>query len=185
MELNIEKIEQAIIDQAVDDIVSERGISESVSAQVKARIDNIFVSTCNAQIEKAIQDAVEAGFEREYVKTTSFGQPAGAPTTLGRELEQMVTSYWDQKVDSNGRPADGYNAKMTRAEFVMGQMMAKDFNDSIKQLVVNAGGQLKDALRDSLYGSVNEALSSVLRVSSLGDQGKQRTGSACIDPKAK
>lgn len=184
MELNIEKIEQAIIEQAVDSIVNERLLCKSVSDQVKERIDNIFINTCNAQIEKAIQEAIDAGFEREYVKTTSFGTPAGAPTTLARELEKMVTSYWDQKVDSRGAPTDGYGAKMTRAEFVMGQMMAKDFNDSIKQMIVNAGGALKDSLRDSLYGSVNEALSSVLKVNSLGDQGKTRTGSACIDPKS-
>lgn len=184
MELDIGKIEQAIIAQAVGSIVHERGVCGLVSEQVKARIDEIFTNTCQAQIEQAIQDAIQAGFEREYVKASSFGQPVGRPTTLGKELERMVTSYWDQKVDSQGRPAEGYSAKMTRAEFVMGKIMAADFNDSIKQLVVNAGGQLKDALRDSLYGSVNEALSSVLRVQTAGDQNKQRTGSACIDPKA-
>jgi hypothetical protein len=184
MELNIEKIEQAIIDQAVDSLISERGISDLVSTMVTRRIDEIFTSTCEAKIEEAIQLAIKSGFEREYVKVNSFGQESGHPTTLGKELDRMVSTYWETRVDAAGRPADGYSAKMTRAEFVMGKIMAEDFNASIKQMIVNAGGALKDALRVSLNGSVNEALSSVLRVNSLGDQGQKRTGSACVDPKS-
>ena len=183
MELNIEKIEQAVISQALDHILDEDGISDKVDTIVRAKIDKIFTDKCKVMIEEAIQESIKKGFERQYSKVDSFGRPVGEPTTLGCELEKMVNRYWDQKVDSGGKPADGYSAKMTRAEYVMGQMIAADFNSHVKQLVVNASGSFKDLMRDSLYGSVNELLSGIIRVSSHGDNGKQRTGSACIDPK--
>lgn len=52
----------------------------------------------------------------------------------------------------------------------MSKMVADDFNGHMKQHVVNVGGALKDQLRASLHGTVNELLSEVFRVNSQGDQ---------------
>ena len=185
MEIDIKRIESEIIKQAVGSLVEDERVCDLVDQLVQARIDKIFSDSCNKKIEQAIDSAIKSGFEREYVKVTSFGTQSGAPTTLAKELESRVSNYWNEKVDAQGNSASGYSAKMTRAEFLMGKIMAADFNEHIKQLVVNSCGTFKDAMRDSLYGSVNEALSGVFKVNSLGDRNKQRTGSACIDPQQK
>lgn len=188
MELNIERIEQGVIEAAVEQLMESgiyRRATDAAEAKVKERMDAIFTEQVQARIEEAVNQAITDGFNRTYVKVTGFGQPSGQPTTIAKELEALTSNYWEAKVDSQGRPAEGYSAKMTRAEYVMGKILVADFSDQIKQLVVNSAGQFKDALRVSLHGTVNEVLSSILRVNSLGDQQPQtpRTGSACIDPK--
>lgn len=185
MQIDIKKIENEIINQAVDSIINEEHVSDLVCQTVKSKIDKMFNDSCNKKIEQAIEDAIKNGFEREYVKVTSFGTKDGAPTTLAKQLEERVNRYWNESVDSQGNAATGYSARMTRAEYLMGKIVADDFNAQVKQMVINSCGTFKDAMRNSLYGTVNEALSSVFKVSSLGDQGKERTGTACIDPKQK
>lgn len=186
MELNIERIEQSIVSEVVDRLVDEEHLSDLISSQVKARIDKMFSESVNAKIQEAIDRAIKEGFHREYSKVDSWGRPVGEPTTLALELSKQVEGYWNQRVDSNGAPkTDSYGKVMTRAEWLMFKICSEDFNALMKQHIVNAAGFFKDGLRASLNETVNECLSSVLRVSSLGDQGLPRTGSACIDPKAK
>lgn len=190
MELDIERIEQGVIDAAVEQIM-ENGIyhraTEAAEAKVKERVDAIFTEQVQARIEAAVNEAITEGFNRTYVKVNGFGQQQGQETTIAKELERLTSNYWETKVDSQGRPAEGYNAKMTRAEYTMGKLLVADFNAQVQQLVVNSAGAFKDAMRVSLHGTVNEALSQVFRVNSIGDQqpGTPRTGPACIDPKQK
>lgn len=190
MELDIKRIEQGVIDQAVDQIM-ENGLCQRATkiaeARVKERMDAIFTEQVEARIEAAVNEAINEGFNRTYVKVNGFGQQNGAETTIAKELERLTQSFWEAKVDSQGRPAEGYNAKMTRAEYIMGKLLVADFNAQVQQLIVNSAGAFKDAMRVSLHGTVNEALSQIFRVNSLGDQqpGIPRTGPACIDPKQK
>ncbi len=183
MQINQEKIEQSIIAQAVDEIVSERDIRDRVKAEVSARIDKIFKDTVEAQIAEVVTATVKTGFERSYCKVDSFGHPVGEPTTIARELEKQVSGYWNQTVDNEGKPTtDNYRSKGTRAEWLMTKLVAADFQGEMKQHVVNLGGTLKDKLRAELHETVNKLLSEVIHVRSYEDQHGRRMDRSCIDP---
>lgn len=185
MQINQERIEKAIIAEAVSTIINEEEFIGKVRHAVDARIDKLFKDKADAQIDAAINDAIRNGFDREYCRVTSWGEREGEPTTIRKELDRVIGNYWNQQVDSSGKPASQYNAKMTRAEWVMSQIVADDFNAQMKQHIVNVGGHLKDHLRHSLHETLNELLSSVFKVRSIEDQGLKRTGDACIQPQAK
>ena len=187
MELNQERIEAAIIAEVADRIIGEDELFNRVRTAVETRIDKLFKESADAQIRAAIEKAIADGFEREYTRVNSWGDREGGPTTIRKELEKVIGDYWNQKVDSSGKPTN-YNGS-TRAEWVMAQMVAKDFEGQMKQHVVNVGGALKDQLRASLHETINELVSGVFKVNSLGDReinknGSNRTGSATIDPHA-
>jgi uncharacterized membrane protein YheB (UPF0754 family) len=187
MELNQERIEAAIVAEVADRIIGEDELFSRVRSAVETRIDKLFKDSADAQIRAAIDKAITDGFEREYTRVNSWGEREGAPTTIRKELEKVIGDYWNQNVDSNGKPSS--YAKLTRAEWVMARMVADDFEGQMKQHVVNVGGALKDQLRLSLHGTINELVSGVFKVNSAGDreikkQGSNRTGSAIIDPPA-
>ena len=185
MEINMQRVEDAIIAEVSDKLIGDDGIYDQVKRAVDDQINKIFTDRANAQIANAINDAIKSGFDREYQKVDSFGTKVGEPTTIRKELDRMVSGYWNTIVDKQGNPTSGYGEKMTRAEWVMSQIVVADFNSEIKQHVVNAAGQFKDGLRASLHETVNELLSEVFKVKSLGDQGLNRTGDAIIRPAAK
>ncbi len=185
MQINQERIEKAIIEEAVNNILDEDKFAERISNAVSARINALFKDKADAQIDAAINDAIRNGFDREYCRVTSWGEKEGAPTTIRKELDKLVGDYWNAKVDKNGKVVtNGYDKSVTRAEWVMSKIVADDFNSQMKQHVVNVAGGLKDNLRRSLHETVNELLSEVFKVKSLDDATLQRTGDACIQPKA-
>ena len=185
MELDKSRIEDAIIREVADNIMHEDELRERVKKAVDQRVDVLFKTVADAQISAAVEAAVSAGFDHEYSRVTAYGQREGAPTTIRKELEKMIAGYWNEKVDKGGKPATGYGADITRAEWVMMQIVAESFKGDMKQHVVNLGGALKDKLRAELHGTVNRLLSEVFHVNSEGDRGLGGVGRSIIDPEQK
>ena len=185
VEINQALIENAIIEQAVDQIADSNNLREQVRAAVDARINKLFNEQADAQINEAVAVAIRAGFDHEYHRVSSFGEKTSGPTTIRKELEKVIADYWNTQVDKNGKPSTGYGDRTTRAEWLMSRMVADDFNAQMKQHVVNVAGGLKDELRRSLHGTVNDLLSTVFKVKSEDDKTLARTGDACIQPEAK
>lgn len=174
--LNIseEDLKKAIVEKVSNEILrKDDDISAMVGKEVKARLDKIFVDRAHAQIEAAINEAIKGSFEHEYQRVTQWGEPVGAKTTLRAELEKTVTGYWTAKVDpKNGSlSTNSYNA-VTRAEYLMTQVCATDFSESMKQSALNVTGALKDGLRNQMGKQMDALLESLFHVKSLQDQGK-------------
>ena len=171
MELDKERIENAIIAEVASDFVNEENLSSKIHAEVNKRIDALFKGRADAQISAAIDDAIRNGFEREYCRISSWGERQGEPTTIRKELEKLISGYWNEKVDRDGKPRSypGSN-DITRAEWLMMQLVANDFKDAMKQHVINITGGLKDGLRQELHKTVNQLLTGTFHVKSLDDQ---------------
>lgn len=184
MELNQARIEDAIVREVTDKIIGEDELYIRVNSAVEQRIDAHFKNSADAQIRLAIEAAIAHGFEHEYQKVNSFGQREGEPTTIRAELERMIGGYWNTRVNRNGEPATGYGADLTRAEWMMTQLVAADFKGNMKQHVVNLGGALKDKLRAELHETVNKLLTEVFHVNSEGDRdGGRRSGNIHPEPR--
>ncbi len=171
MEIDKASIEDAIVNQVAADFVNEENLSQRIRDEVNKRIDRLFKDKADAQIGEAINDAIRNGFDREYCRVNSWGEREGTPTTIRKELERLIGDYWNTKVDRNGKPDTGYgDNKLTRAEWVMAQMVASDFKDTMKQHVANLAASLKDGLRQELHKTVNRLLSEMFHVKSHQDQ---------------
>lgn len=183
MELDQTRIEDAIVREVADRIIGEDDLYNRVKRAVDARIDLHFKTTADAQIQAAIETAIVSGLEHEYHRIDSFGKREGKPTTIRAELEKAIGGYWNTKVDRQGKPSSSYGAEVTRAEWLMTQMVASDFHGEMKQHIVNLGGTLKDRLRAELHETVSRLLSEVFHVRSAGDQAQGRSDRSSIDPK--
>lgn len=184
MEINQERIENAIIKEAASKLIGDEDLYDRVKCAIDLRIDKLWKETAEERIRAEVELAIADGFEKSYRKVDSFGQPSGEPTTIRKELERLITGYWDQRVGRDGKPTDSSYSSSTRAEWMMTQLVAADFQGAMKNHVVNLGGALKDALRSELHGTVNRLLSDVFKVQSLDDQGKKRRDSSIIAPPA-
>lgn len=181
MELNIDPktLEAEVVRQAVDQILGADGgeafsrYLDDIQRGVDNRIDKIFADRADALIQSALDAAIKDGFEREYSRVNQWGKREGAGTTsISKELERLVSSYWSERVDRNGKPTDSnYNA-VTRAEYLMTQICAEDFSATMKQSAVQVTGALKDGMRDQLAVHMDRLLDGLFKVKSLQDQGK-------------
>lgn len=175
MELNVEKIEAAAAGEVADRIFHEGNIQSKLDAMLAARIDKFFLEIADRRIGEAVDRAVADGFDHEYTKIDSFGRGLGTPTTIRKELEKTVQNYWSAPVDSNGKPdTNSYGTKTTRAQYVMVQMVGKDFGDKLKELMVAATAHLKDGFRAEMRKWVDSSLGELFHVRSQQDQAEGR-----------
>jgi hypothetical protein len=184
MELDQERIENGIIKEAAANIIGNEELYDRVKRAIDLRIDKLWKETAEERIRSEVELAIAAGFEKSYRKVDSFGRVEGEPTTIRAELEKLIAGYWNASVDRQGKPSNSYGATTTRAEWMMSQMVAADFQGEMKNHVINLGGALKDALRAELHETVNKLLSDVFKVRSIDDQGKKRGDSSIIQPPA-
>lgn len=184
MQLDQERIENAIIKEAAGKLIGDDELYERVKRAIDLRIDKLWKETAEERIRSEVEMAIADGFEKSYRKVDSFGQTSGEPTTIRKELERLITGYWDQRVGRDGKPTESSYSSTTRAEWMMTQLVAADFQGEMKQHVINLGGALKDQLRSELHGTVNRLLSDVFKVRSADDQGKKRQDMSSIHPPA-
>lgn len=185
MEINIEKIQSAIVADAVDKIIGDDDLWRRVKDGIEARINAAWSNTVEAKVTSLVEQAVADGFDRAYRKVDQFGRAQGELTTVGKELNRLVADYWTQRVDRNGKPTDNSYSSTSRAEWMMVQICGDKFSETMKQHVVNVGGAVKDHFRAELNKTVNVLLSEVFHVKSYGDQTLRDSGRAVIDPPAK
>lgn len=173
LNINEEDLKAAIVQSAADSLLSDdHDLSSMVAKEVKSRLDKIFIDRAEAQIRAAIDEAVNNAFEREYQRVTSWGEPAGPKTTIRDELLKTVSAYWSQGVDPRTGAATEHYGKITRAEYLMTQVCAKDFSEGLKSSVQSVTGALKDGLRIQLAKTMDEMLNELFHIKSLQDQGK-------------
>jgi hypothetical protein len=182
MKLDQKRIEDAVIEQIAETIISEDELRSRVASAVDARIDRHFKTIADAQISQAVDKAITDGLEHEYCRVDSFGRKSGEPTSVRKELECVIAGYWNARVDKNGVPSDSSYSTISRAEFVMLKLVAADFSGEMKQHIVNLGGSLKDSLRHELRTTLDKLLSEVFYVQSEQDRELGKPGRSCIDP---
>ena len=173
--LNISEddLKKAIVEKAANELLNHDNLAGMVNKEVSRRIQKIFVDRVDAQIAAAVDDAVQKGFDVEYQRVNAWGQPDGEKTTIRAQLDKLIGGYWTTKVDArNGKPtSDGYNAT-TRAEYLMTQICAENFSESMKVHATNIAGHLKDGLRGQMAKVMDGMLDQLFHVKSLQDQGK-------------
>src|SRR5690606_15958780 len=141
-------------------------LHDKIASKIDEKINEVFSTTVQAQLDVALAEAVNNSFDRAYIKVTSFGQKEGGKTTIRRELERLIEGYWSEKVDAQGRPSS-YGSSITRAEYYMMRICGDDFSKHMQQHVVNVGGALKDHFRAQLQRTVDDMLGNVFKVNSL------------------
>lgn len=184
MEIDKNRIEDAIIQQVASDLISDESLWDRAKRAFDARIEKLWTEVAETRLRSEIELAITNGLEREYCKVDGFGMQNGEKTSIRAELEKQIAGYWNTKVDRQGKPSTAYGADMTRAEWMMTQLVAADFQGEMKQHVINLGGSLKDHLRKQLHETVNGLLSEVFHVRSQGDQDLKRQDISTIKPPA-
>jgi hypothetical protein len=181
MEINKEHIEQSIVRTVADEFMSDGELESRIKKALEEKIDAQFKEIAEPRIQEAVNRAITDGFEREYCRVDSFGRKQGEPTTIRKELERLITGYWNDQVDSQGKPTtNNYGTNLTRAEWTMNQLVAADFHGEMKQHIVNLGGALKDQLRGNLRTTLDRLLSEVFYVQSDGDRELGKPGNSYI-----
>ena len=167
VEIDQNAVQNAVIERLVTMLGTDvEHILIDVNAQIQKRIDEVLSEKVDDVIAEAVDSFIKEGFNREYQKVNPFGEPVGAKTTISKELERLVSTYWNDYVDKDGKPTKSSYRGMTRAEYVMTRICANDFSKSVKEAAASVTGEFKDGLRAALNSKVDDVLADCIRVKS-------------------
>lgn len=170
--LDEEKLHEAIIERAAEQLLDRMsGGRDMIRDAVDKRVSKIFAETAEKEIAERVQAAINDALHREYFAVDNFGQKTGS-TTIAKKLDHIVGAYWSERVNKSGQKTDSTYDTMSRAEFIMAQVCAKDFTDQMRQAAISVTAALKDGFRAQMAGHVDKLLDELFRVKSLQDQGK-------------
>lgn len=170
--IDMDRLQKTVAEQVVDDLIDNDKIKDEIRKKIDARIDALFADSAKAILEERVSAAIHNGFERSYQRVDQWGRPVGDPSTIAKELNRIVGSYWNERVGKDGKPTDSSYSSMSRAEYVMSQICAEKFSEEMKQHALNVTGALKDGFRTQIGKHMDNMLNDLFKVKSLQDQGK-------------
>lgn len=175
LSFDLASIEAAVVDRAVDRFFDEHyDFGATLKGAVEKRINTLFAEKAEGAIAAAVDSALDDGFNREFVRVSPWGEKQGAPTTIRRELEALLTNFWQQKVDKQGKPVtDGYNS-ITRAEYQMTRIAGEDFIKNLEKHLIGSAAAFKDGLRNELRGRVDQMMGNLFHVQTAQDKAEGR-----------
>lgn len=166
-------IMEAVVGRLVDEFMrTDDQLYDEVEKRISKKIDALFLKNVEPRIQQELDRALADVFHKEYQQRTAWGENEGEPTTISKELEKLMSGFWAQTVDKDGKPST--YAKLTRAEYTMAKVLGDDFNKQTERYLVQAAAWLKDGMRDHLRGEVDKMLANLFHVNSAQDQAEGR-----------
>jgi len=173
IQLDNEKIMAAVVDKIAEEFAREdHELFDAVERRINAKIDQQFRQMVEPRIKDEIDKALTNAFDREYYRTNSWGEREGEPTSIAKELQKLMTNFWQEKVDEKGNPSS--YSKITRAEYTMSKVLGEDFRKEMEKYIISSAAGLKDGLRGALRTQIDEMLGNLFRVRSGQDQAESR-----------
>lgn len=166
-----EEVMDRIVAQALGSVANYRQTGEEtwedipLSADVDKRINQAVValmksmeSHIHARVEEHLRVELQKTFEAPFQRVNSIGEPVGEPTTVREMIVEYAKNYWNEKVDSQGKPGSHYGRNQTRAEWQAGQVIVSTYEnllrDSVSTMVADLKKQMPDTLAQELSKSI-------------------------------
>lgn len=173
LQIDQARIEEVIVERAVKEILGDSTMLDSrIYNEVERLVNDAVSKTINDRVEAALSSAMSAALDDEIQPLTLWGESAGQPTTLRAALHARAKDFWNEKVDKEGKQST-YGGK-PRWEHVVSVMTAREFDNAIKQNIVNIAGAIKDAVRATFYEQVDKKLDEFFKIRSLDDANRPK-----------
>lgn len=146
-------IDEAFSDDDTSDIVRET-VRSMVTQRVKDTLPSLIQSALNAELSAVLTSKI--------TPVDIWGERAGEPTTIRDQLVKKALTFWDTKVDKDGKES-GWHGE-PRHQHLVRQVMKEEFENAVKNnaaAVVAAFGQ---ALQASGKALVEEHIKKLVNV---------------------
>jgi hypothetical protein len=163
--LSKDKIQQLIIDQAVNELLysktfDEHGDGFEVSSDLSNQINKIIKERIDQRIDEIgdqivlpnVSNAIENIVLQE---TTSWGEKKGKPMSFTEYLVQRADAYMNEPVSHDGKTkaqSSGYNwkASTTRLSYMIDSHLQYSISSAMKKILQDANNSLANSLKDAV-----------------------------------
>lgn len=163
-----EEILKLAVEKLIDQDCNEESLNESAKRMIEKQIKELFSTTLKSKIDGMLTVEMERLMGEEICPVDIYGQPTGKPTTMRAVLAERGRVFWNESVDSDGRPST-YGGS-PRHQHLFRKIVNDEFEKAVKQNIVNLVGSFKDALSANAAKITKDHIDSLIKVKSVGDR---------------
>ena len=167
IELDQEKIEGAVIEQAVAEIVATffGGDHEwDLQERIRRILETKTIEHCDAVVKPVIEDGIKAF---TFNATNRFGEGGEKPTTLTEYIVGLADSYLNTHVDYQGKEiskdAYGWKDKQSRLTYMIQEHLQYSIATAMKNAVSQVIKNIAPALAETCKAQIKSVTDDILR----------------------
>lgn len=165
-----EEIARLAAEKLAASVGDEHDFAATADTIIRERIDALFKSTINQQVETALAAKLEEVMHQAIQPVDIWGEKIGEPTTIRDALNTRAKEFWNTLVDASGNTAkvDYYNRDRfkTRAEWMLGKIVSEKFSEEVKQNAVNILAVFKEKIRADGHAALDKHIDELVRIKS-------------------
>lgn len=160
--ITCEELLELAAQKLADQYATSEDLEKSIWDKINPRIEKLFSERINSGITTVITAEIEKLLGQELVPVNIFGDREGSPTTIRAMLAKRAKSFWDEKVDCDGRIST-YGGE-PRHKWLFSKVVNDEFEKVIKQNITNIVGAFKDALTVDAAKMTAAHIDSIIKV---------------------
>lgn len=142
------------MDRIVENLLDQLNDDSSIHEEIHKKINKLIEEKIAPKIESTLDEVMSSVLDTTYQKRDVFGEKEGEPFTIKGKMAELSMSFWDQKVDRNGKASTGYEAKRTRIEYeterILMDVVDRALRSDFAKLVNAHREQFKKSLADAV-----------------------------------
>lgn len=146
-----------------NETAEEHYVGDSVDRIIRERVDAALGKDVSKKIDDVLTKEFDALLSREYVPVDMWGEPTGKATTIRDQLVAHARTFWDEKVDENGKKTTSYGGR-PRHEWLLGRIIGDEFTKALSLHYIDVAAAIKDAVRDDAHASIDKHIDTIFRV---------------------
>ena len=163
-----ENLDERLRDEILSGIVAKVGDNITKSLESKAnKLLNKKMDSLENEIGEKLNAMMEEFFDTPKDITDEWGDVVKHSVTVREQLKTACSNYLEQKVDSSGKPSNGYGTYKTRLEYIISKSVDHDMEYAIKKAVSEVTDGLKKRIVGEVKTQIGEKLADVIGLENM------------------
>lgn len=157
MELDMKRIEDAVIAEATESLVHSysRVGDNSLYDEIRTEAMKIIREAVDTQVKQILASSITA---MTFPQTNSFRETTGPDLSLREYIDKIIRGYLDEKTDRDGR-RDGYGDKMPRIHWLLKTELEKHIEASVKTASSEIKKVMSQCIADIVKARIDQVVS--------------------------
>lgn len=156
MELDEQKIQEAVVHQTVEELVHKFYRDEDLRDQIRHLVTEVVRGAIDSQVKETVLNGINV---LTFPHTNSFGERKGQERTLREYIDELIQQFLKEQVDSEGCvKTSAYGDKESRIKWLIRKELGKHLDQSIKGAMAQIRNQMSATIAEIVKAEIDKAV---------------------------
>lgn len=124
-----------VVHKIIEDNWTNHDLSDALDLEISRRLDAMIAKSLNERIDETLKTAMDELLQKKIFPVDVWGDKTGEPTTLKEALTQKAQTFWQEKLNSEGKLVS-YGGK-ERFKFYIDKAVQNEFRKVVSENITD------------------------------------------------